>query len=418
MSLAHTQLPFAEQINYYRQKLDLPTESYADIYGAEHDHAFVVAGANRLDMVADFRKAVDKAIADGTTLEEFSKDFDDIVAKYGWQYHGGHDWRSRIIYDTNLHSSYQAGRYEQQREASRYRPYWEYKHREGQRHPRPEHEAWDGLVLHCDDPWWQTHYPVNAYGCKCTVIAHNARSLAKRGLKVGTAPPLEYEDRVIGKNSANPRTVQVPKGLDPGFDHIPGASRDKSPTQFFFDKAKGLPPLLSSTSVSSLLSNPQARGMLNREVAAMVDKLVRDGVSRGASLSVGAIAPGIIKALDQRGLTPSTSVITLRDQDVLHALRPGKHQPLPVQFWRDLADHLMTPERVLLMKNENPPVLLYVYDLGGDKGKIALKMDYDLAVKTPQGKRKVKGNIVRTGSMLLTQAEINSLKGEIAIWQK
>ena len=111
MSLAHTQLPFAEQINYFRRKLDLPTESYADIYGAEHDHAFVVAGANRLDMVADFRKAVDKAIADGTTLEEFRRDFDDIVAKYGWQYHGGRDWRSKIIYDTNLHASYQAGRY-------------------------------------------------------------------------------------------------------------------------------------------------------------------------------------------------------------------------------------------------------------------------------------------------------------------
>lgn len=261
MTVAYGKLPFDEQLRFFRNKLNIPTESYADIYGAEHDHAFVVAGANRLDLLADFRTAVDKAIADGTTLEEFRRDFDAIVAKYGWDY-------------------------------------------------------------------------------------------------------------------------------------------------------------ISSTSVSSLLSNPQARGMLNREVAAMVDKLVQDGVSRGASLSVGAIAPGIIKALDQRGLTPSTSVITLRDQDVLHALRPGKHQPLPVQFWRDFADHLMTPERVLLMKNENPPVLLYVYDLGGDKGKIALKMDYDLAVKTPQGKRKVKGNIVRTGSMLLTQAEINSLKGEIAIWQK
>jgi len=88
MSLAHTQLPFAEQINYFRKKLDLPTGSYAEIYGAEHDNAFVVAGANRLDMVADFRKAVDKAIADGTTLEEFRRDFDDIDAKYGWQVHG------------------------------------------------------------------------------------------------------------------------------------------------------------------------------------------------------------------------------------------------------------------------------------------------------------------------------------------
>ena len=215
-------LPFAEQINYHRAKLNLPTESYADILGEEHDHAFVVAGANRLDMLADFRAAVDKAIIDGTTLEEFRKDFDSIVAKYGWDYKGGRNWRSRTIYDTNLYGSYQAGRYEQQREMAKLKPYWEYRHRAGQKDPREEHEAWHGLILHCDDPWWQTHYPINAYNCKCSVFAHSKGDLERKGLKVGVAPPIEYETQIIGKNSDNSRALQVPKGLDAGFDRIPG----------------------------------------------------------------------------------------------------------------------------------------------------------------------------------------------------
>jgi hypothetical protein len=36
----------------------------------------------------DFRVAVEKAIAEGTTLQEFRKDFDAIVATHGWSYKG------------------------------------------------------------------------------------------------------------------------------------------------------------------------------------------------------------------------------------------------------------------------------------------------------------------------------------------
>lgn len=110
MALRATSLPFAEQNQFFRRKLNLPTNAWTDIYTREHDYAFVVAGANRDDLVQDFRQAVEKAIADGTTLEEFRRDFDRIVAKYGWSYRGGRNWRSRVIYETNMRSSYMAGR--------------------------------------------------------------------------------------------------------------------------------------------------------------------------------------------------------------------------------------------------------------------------------------------------------------------
>ena len=418
MTVAYGKLPFEEQLRFFRNKLNIPTESYADIYGAEHDHAFVVAGANRLDLLADFRTAVDKAIADGTTLEEFRRDFDAIVAKYGWEYNGGRDWRSRIIYDTNLHSSYQAGRYEQQREASRYRPYWEYKHREGQRHPRPEHEAWDGLVLHCDDPWWQTHYPINAYGCKCTVFAHNARSLAKRGLKVGTAPPTEYEERVIGKNSANPRVVQVPQGLDPGFDHIPGASR--SNTQFLFDKATTVPPLMASNAVQDALDNPDVRELIRREVVQMVDGVFAEMASadpvkktKGIKKSVGVILPDVLKALQkEKNYLPPTSVITLQDADILHSIRTTKDRPIPQEAWRDIVDMLASPRAVLLDDTTDPPALLYYCEHGPHKNKIVLKLEGRGKARSPlTGKSTaLRINHIRTATLLDTDEKIISLR--------
>ena len=411
MSLAHTQLPFAEQINYYRQKLDLPTESYADIYGAEHDHAFVVAGANRLDLVADFRRAVDKAIADGTTLEEFRRDFDDIVAKYGWQYHGGRDWRSRIIYDTNLHASYQAGRYEQQQEMKHLRPYWEYRHRDGQKHPRPEHEAWNGLVLHCDDPWWQTHYPVNAYGCKCTVFAHSERSLAQRGLKVGEAPAIEWQQQLIGKNSNNPRVVSVPKGIDPGFDRIPGENAGRDGLQRLFDKASAVPPKMATNAMQQVLDNPQTRQMLNRQVAEMVDDIFAGAHTKGRQLSIGTIPTPIIDALAQEGITLQTSVITLRDHDIWHVQRTVKVRPLPQSYWRNIADYITNPQAAFLDDSETPPTLIYLCTIPGTDAKIVLKLNYNdiKTIRAGGGRERHVGNIIRSGNEILTPDQLQAL---------
>jgi len=77
-------LSFAEQLAFFRHKLNLPTQRWDDLLGAAHDRAFVVAGAMQADLLADLRGAVDQAIAGGTTLEQFRKDFKQIVAKRGW----------------------------------------------------------------------------------------------------------------------------------------------------------------------------------------------------------------------------------------------------------------------------------------------------------------------------------------------
>lgn len=224
-SAAFGALPFAEQLAFFQRKLNLPTTGWTDIYTREHDWAFVVAGANRDAIVSDFRAAVERAIADGTTLEDFRRDFDTIVAKHGWDYNGGRDWRSRVIYDTNLSTSYAAGRYEQLQAA----PYWQYEHADWVKHPRELHLSWDGLVLAKDDPFWETHFPPNGWGCQCTVRGLLSRDLAKLG-KAGPdqAPEVHYVDQVIGKNSQNPRTVRVPEGIDPGFEYAPGAARMRS----------------------------------------------------------------------------------------------------------------------------------------------------------------------------------------------
>lgn len=52
-------LPFAEQIAFFRRKLNVPTERWDDLWQAAHDRAFVVAGAAKADLLEDLRGAVD-----------------------------------------------------------------------------------------------------------------------------------------------------------------------------------------------------------------------------------------------------------------------------------------------------------------------------------------------------------------------
>jgi hypothetical protein len=206
-------MPFDEQIEFFRGKVNIPTERWDDLVKEQHARGFMVAGANRNAIVSDFRVAVDKAIAKGTTLEEFRKDFDRIVETHGWQYKGGRNWRSRVIYDTNTRQSYNTGRYKQMMDPDvlAYRPYHRYRHGDS-RHPRPLHLSWDGLVLRADDPWWATHRPMNGWGCKCGVDALSERDLARLG-KTGPdeAPP----------SPIDPKTG-TPVGIDKGFDYDPG----------------------------------------------------------------------------------------------------------------------------------------------------------------------------------------------------
>ncbi|MFP4181833.1 MAG: phage minor head protein [Thiohalospira sp.] len=213
MAEEYGNLPFDEQIEFFRQKLSLPTRSWRDIQRGQHARAFVVAGAMRDELLADLRRAVDKGIADGTTLEQFRKDFRDIVRRRGWTgwtgegSAAGEAWRTRVIYDTNLRTSYHAGRYQQQKEAAEDRPYWRYRHSHASEDPREEHLSWDGKVLPHDDPWWSSHYPPNGWGCQCYV-----ETLAERDLKR------------LGKDGPDERPTDPSDttGIDEGWDYNVG----------------------------------------------------------------------------------------------------------------------------------------------------------------------------------------------------
>ena len=200
-------LPFEEQIRHLKDKVRVPTKKWTDIWQGAHTRAFVVAGATKEELLCDFQSAIIKALETGSTLQDFRRDFDETVARHGWSYKGGRNWRSRVIFETNLRTSYQAARFEQMKELGGERPYWRYRHGDS-RKPRKEHLAWDGLVLRYDDPWWKTHYPPNGWGCRCTVVALTESEMKALGKEHPDQAPKEKREAAWKKR----RSVRVKKG--------------------------------------------------------------------------------------------------------------------------------------------------------------------------------------------------------------
>lgn len=204
-------LPFEEAISFLRQKTNVGTKSYRDVWGAAHSKAFMVSGAMSKDLVQAFRHEIDRALSEGTTLADFRKSFDDIVAKHGWSFKGDRDWRTKIIFDTNIRTAHAAGRYAQLTKPGSLIafPYWQYNH-SGALHPRRNHLSWNGTVLPADDPFWQTNYPPNGFNCGCFVTPVSDAGLRRQGKsRPDASPNLEQLDGNV-------------RGADPGFDYNPG----------------------------------------------------------------------------------------------------------------------------------------------------------------------------------------------------
>jgi SPP1 gp7 family putative phage head morphogenesis protein len=162
-------LPFKEAIAHTKQKTAVARPTYYDLPGEVHDRAFMVAGLAKEDVLADLKAAVGRAIAEGKTVREFQKEFDQII-KDRWDPKGGSAWRARVILETNMRTAYAAGRYKQLDDMVDTHPYWQYRHGASMK-PRADHLAMDGVVLRADDPWWDRNYPPNGWGCQCYVTA-------------------------------------------------------------------------------------------------------------------------------------------------------------------------------------------------------------------------------------------------------
>lgn len=371
--------PFQEQIDFFLKKLALPSERWDDIMKAAHDRAFIVAGAAQADLVNDLYNAMARRVQDGAGLQAFRKDFNDIVLKNGWTgwtgegSAAGQAWRTRIIYQTNMSTSYAAGRYQQLKNPDllSIRPYWKYVHADGVAHPRPLHLAWNGLVLRHDDEFWDTHYPPNGWMCHCRVTSAGAGDYADAQAAGKGAPP-------SGWDSIDPKTG-APVGIDKGFDYAPGANVDTPLADFIGNKLINLDAPVGAAMYQAM--RPVLQAETKAAFNAFLQDVLADPVKRGRLAVVGAIDPATLDWLAaNKGIDPATAEIAVPDSLIV-GKKAQRHQAagdaLLPEDWANLPDMLANPEQILYDTVSGK--LIYVAPSGGSETpKLAVEFDYRL----------------------------------------
>lgn len=392
-------LAFKEQIAFFEAKN--PSVNYSTVRGAAHDQSFVSAGAHRADLVADLFAVVNQAIRDGLTLEEFRQDYYAVLDNYGWEPSGGRAWRAKVIYRTNLRTSYAAGRYAQLQAVKATRPYWGYHHSDAVEHPREQHLAWDGLIIHADNPWWQTHYPPSGFGCECYVTAFSLDEILATPKKDGgkrsgpDEPPAERLRNIFFHGE----TVQVPEGIDPGWDYAPGRAAFENQVQLTLEKTAPLPAVPAAQMNKQLLDEDSVETALQGSWSSWVDEVAADPVVQGAARNVGTLSPETVQGMQQAGAEAQTALVSMDDVHLVPLVKAAQAEPpgnalstvLTLAELVQLPQILAQPEAVLL--DAAGSALIYVFDTGRAGGKVAMVINYLL-----QGSSR--SNLVQSGSVI------------------
>lgn len=342
-------LPPKEAISYFESKGYEISWNWYETLEAAHARAFTVAKCTRLDVLTSIRGAVDDALKQGLTEEQFIKQLTPTLQKLGWwgkqviidesgqaqNITLGTPYRLKTIYQTNTRTAYAAGRYAQMMSDADLYPYWQYV-AVLDSHTRLAHAELNNMIFRYDDLFWQTHYPPNDWNCRCRVRAVSERRYQALGIPVTDSTGM-----------LSTRTVTA------GTDPLTGAVYETTVTTFNNGKVKMTPGTGWSYNVGSAAfgtdtaaarklvetHDPDLRrsfiGSLNNSPARQLDFGVFTGnAARGLTVpfavqTVGFISEEIAgKVHDLLGGNFAVPRITSMTSDHVDALvNPGRSTP-------------------------------------------------------------------------------------------
>lgn len=324
---------FAEAIDYLKGKLPEGSMAWDDLAGPVHGKVFTVAGATNADLVRDLQRSLVSALESGSTITRFRKDFDQAVQQHGWTYKGKRGWRTAVIFDTNMRSAHMAGRWTQIQAGKARRPFLQYR-TAGDARVRPQHRAWNGLIYPVDDSFWQTHYPPNGWGCRCTVRAYSQADLDDKELSV--APPFEGKTREVITRDGEIKD-RVPVGIDPGWDHNVGQSW-VSPELALGQKLARLPRPLQGIVVDKTIS-PAFQKVIEGNWKTFRTGVKASGKPRGDAQVLGFLDSATLNGLADKvpALAIDSTAIVAFDNRTLHLEGAHKRVSNPLQVWDEAA---------------------------------------------------------------------------------
>lgn len=334
-----TPLPPKEAVRFFREKGLKPAFAWQDVWDEEHAAAFTVAKMTQIDLLADVKASLDKALADGTSFEAWTKTVRPMLEARGWWGRAmmidpadgelksvqlGSPRRLRIIYDTNMRMSRAAGAWDRIQERKKARPFLRYVAVLDEQ-TRADHRRWHGVILAVDHPFWRSHYPPNGWKCRCAVEQLAARDLEREGWRVTSDDALDktgWRETKEWTNVRSGETVKVPVGIDPGFGYNAGVAARLNQAQVLLaEKLAAAPPDIARRAGTAMLQSPA------------FERFIETSARRDAAgwwpLPPPAVA---IKALD----AAQNAILYLSDETVAEKAKHG----LSLDEWRLLPEIL------------------------------------------------------------------------------
>ena len=131
-------------------------------YDALKDNAFKFAGAKTFQQTLDMSNAIVDENGKQRTWSKFRNEVDGINNQYN------KNWL-RAEYNAATGGAQMASKWQDIVEDADIFPYLKYKAVKDER-TRDEHKGMDGIIKPVNDPFWETHYPMNGWNCRCNVI--------------------------------------------------------------------------------------------------------------------------------------------------------------------------------------------------------------------------------------------------------
>lgn len=156
-------LAFEEAAKRFAKRVPLTRAEFDRLAAWAKTRAFTVATVVKAEVIQDILGAVQDAIDEGLTLDDFRASLDDIAKARGWA--GITPWHAETVYRTNVQSAYGSGRLEQQRAQSAEFPFIQI-HEVNDSRTRASHRERDGKVLALADARIATWYPPSDYNCR------------------------------------------------------------------------------------------------------------------------------------------------------------------------------------------------------------------------------------------------------------
>ncbi|MGR3484057.1 MAG: phage head morphogenesis protein [Paracoccaceae bacterium] len=270
----------SEVTRYFEAKGTRPSFDWRDAAIEEHAHTFTVAKSAGFDILDDLMGSLAEA---NRTYGDFGSFIDDMIPtlqKKGWW--GRRDVRDpvtgevvnvqlgsirrlRTIYWANIRTARAAGEWERTIRTKDMLPFLIYTLSRAENR-RLEHAEWVGTVLPVDDPWWRTHYPPNGWLCQCGVRQIGRRAAERAGYDPEAptpAPPIELRPWTNGRTG---RTVQVPRGIDPGWQTNPGATRARSAADHLAGRLDAMDGDRRRAAVADIVGSNQVRALLRGDI--------------------------------------------------------------------------------------------------------------------------------------------------------